>query len=93
MRCFKLKKDLTVSQIDRQNILNNSVALKEVEKALGIKGIVFEHEIIFTKKQIVEFFEVDERTIERYLENNIDEIGKNGYEVLRGNRLKTLKLC
>lgn len=91
MGCLKVKKDLTVSKIDRQNILNNSVALKEVEKALGIKGIIFEYELKFTKKQIAEFFEVDERTVERYLENNIDEIGENGYEVLRGKRLKTLK--
>lgn len=86
-----LKKDLTVSQVDRQNILNNSVALKEVEKALGIKGIIFECEIKFTKKQISEFYEVEDRTIERYLENHINEIGENGYEVLRGKRLKTLK--
>ncbi len=86
-----MKKDLTVSQIDRQNILNNSVALKEVERALGIKGILFENEMKFTKKKIAEFYEVEERTIERYLENNMNEVGENGYEVLRGKRLKTLK--
>ncbi|WP_321330516.1 DNA-binding protein [uncultured Ilyobacter sp.] len=84
-------KDLTVSQIDRQNILNNPIVIKEVEKAIGMQGFIYENEIKFTKKQISEFYEVDERTIERYVEKNSDEIGKNGYEVLRGQRLKTLR--
>ena len=38
----KDKKDLTVSQIDRQNILNNPYALQEIERATRIKGISFE---------------------------------------------------
>ncbi|ADO83842.1 DNA-binding protein [Ilyobacter polytropus] len=84
-------KDLTVSEIDRQNILNNPVALKEIEKAIGVQGFIFENEIKFTKKQLAEFYEIDERTVERYIEKNSDEIGKNGYVVLRGKRLKTLK--
>ncbi len=46
----------------------------------------------FTKEQIAKFYEVDTRTIERYLESNIDEISNNGYEVLRGKRLKELKI-
>lgn len=37
------------------------------------------------------FSEVDARTIEWYLEKYGDELGRNGYEVLRGNRLKTFK--
>jgi hypothetical protein len=38
----KDKKDLTVSQLDRQNILNNHFALQEIEKATRITGISFE---------------------------------------------------
>ncbi len=37
------------------------------------------------------FFEVTTRTIESYLEQHADELTRNGYEVLKGNRLKTLK--
>ena len=44
------------------------------------------------KDQIAAFFEVDVRTIERYLEKYGDELGLNGYEVLRGKRLKSFKL-
>ena len=35
-------KDLTNSNIDRQNILNNPYALQEVQKVIGLKGVLFE---------------------------------------------------
>jgi hypothetical protein len=84
-------KDLTNSPVDRQNILNNPYAIAEIKKATNISAIKFEGTEVLLKEQIADFFEVDVRTIERYLENNGDELGKNGYEVLRGNRLKLLK--
>ena len=34
---------------------------------------------------------MDARTIERYLEKYEDELGRNGYEVIRSNRLKSFK--
>jgi hypothetical protein len=39
-------------------------------------------------EQIAAFFEVDVRTIERYLEKYGDKLRLNGYEVLRVERLK-----
>ena len=60
-------KDLTNSKIDRQNILNNSFAMYEIEKACDLKGILFEDKIVFTKEQISSFYEIDIRTVERYL--------------------------
>lgn len=33
-----MNKDLTNSALDRQNILNNSYALAEIEQAMGIQG-------------------------------------------------------
>lgn len=80
--------DLTKSLVDRQNILNNSIALIEIEKATQIKGVVFEEAVRFVKKQVSDFFEVDTRTIERYLEQYGEELSHSGYEVLRGKRLK-----
>ena len=32
-------KDLTVSRVDRQNLLNNQFAIQEIERAVHIKGI------------------------------------------------------
>lgn len=85
-------KDLTVSQIDRQNILNNPYALQEIEKAAGIRGIPFEGKTVVLKEQVASFFEVTLRTVENYLEQNAEELAQNGYEVLKGNRLKAMKL-
>ncbi len=85
-------KSLTDSSVTRQNILNNSLAVQEIQKAVGIKGILFESEYKFLKRQIAEFFEVTERTIDNCLEKNENELSKNGYEVLNGKRLTDLKL-
>jgi len=88
----KDKKDLTVSQVDRQNILNNPYALQEIEKATRIKGIPFEGKTVVLKEQVSAFFEVTLRTIENYLGKYGEELAQNGYEVLKDNRLKNLKL-
>lgn len=89
----KEKNDLTVSQIDRQNILNNPYALQEIEKAAQISGIPFEGKTVVTKEQIAAFFDVTERTIDNYIEKYGEELRKNGYEILRGKRLNSLKLA
>jgi hypothetical protein len=86
-----MSKDLTTSAIDRQNILNNPYALAEIEKAAGLRGIPFEGKTVVLKEQVAAFFEVTLRTVENYLEHNAEELARNGYEVLKGNRLKTLK--
>jgi hypothetical protein len=86
-----MSKDLTTSSTDRQNVLNNPYALAEIEKAAGIQGIPFEGKSVVLKEQVAAFFEVTVRTIENYLEEFTDELAKNGYEVVKGNRLKTLK--
>ena len=87
-----MSKELTNSTIERQNVLNNPFAVTEIQKAIHIRGVVFEGAVRLVKDQIAAFFEVDARTIERYLEKYGDELGLNGYEVLRGKRLKSFKL-
>jgi len=88
-----MSKNLTNSSIDRQNILNNPYALQEIEKATQIQGIPFEEKTIVLKEQVAVFFEVTPRTIENYIKKYGEELRQNGYEVLRGKRLKTLKLA
>jgi hypothetical protein len=87
-----MAKDLTTSAIDRQNILNNPYALSEIEKAAGIQGIPFEGKTVLLKEQVASFFEVTPRTIDNYIEKCGEELRQNGYDVLRGNRLKALKI-
>ena len=86
------RRDLTESGVDRQNILNNPYAVAEIEKATGITGLVFEGKSVLPKDVVAEFFEVTPRTIDTYIEKYGEELRQNGYEVIRGKRLKELKL-
>ena len=79
-----MDKDLTVSQLDRQNILNNDLAIAEIQKQTRIQGIYFEDKLCFTKSMVATYFEVELRTVERYVSENQEEISGNGYEVLKG---------
>ncbi len=80
--------DLTNSQRDRQNILNNRYALEKVEEHLALGGIVYEDAVVFTKQQLVALFEISESTIEKYLASHAEELKVNGYKVLKGQTLK-----
>ena len=86
-----MAKDLTTSAHDRQNILNNSYALRHAEKHLALGGVEFDGERVFTKNQLVDLFDVSDATIERYIANNLDELKNNGYIILRGKNLKEFK--
>ena len=85
-------KDLTVSNIERLNVLNNRFAIDKIQKRLDISGMLFEGEYLFTKKMVAEFYEVEERTIERYVEKYSAELSASGYVLCKGKRLKDLKL-
>jgi hypothetical protein len=87
-----MPEDLTNSKIDRQNILNNPHAIVEIQKATQIKGIEFEGTVRLVKEQVAQFFEVTPRTIDNVLQQSGDELRRNGYEVLKGKRLKDFKL-
>ncbi len=86
-----MKKELTNSNIDRQNILNNSLAIQEIQEQIWMKWFHFEWKLWFTKKQVTEFFEVTRKTIDNYLDANQDELRKNWYEIFTGKRLKEAK--
>ncbi len=53
--------------------------------------MLFEGRYRFTKQQLVRFYEVDVRTIERLLENHNQELQDNGYELFKGIRLRNLR--
>ena len=85
--------DLTNSVVVRQNVLNNTYAVEEIQKAVGVRGVLFEQSYRFVKKQLADFYGVTERTIENCLEKNDKELQRNGYEVLKGKRLIDFKLA
>jgi len=86
-----MKRDLTQSAIDRQNILINSQAIEIISSKLGFNGLLYNEEYKFTTKMVADFYEVDVRTVKRYVENFEDELGHNGYVVLKGAKLKEFK--
>ena len=85
-------KDLTNSNIDRQNILNNRFALGKIQEYIGFQGVLFEGEYRFTTQMVADFYGVVERTVKRYLENYSDELKHNGYVLSKGKHLKDFKL-
>ncbi|MES9901871.1 MAG: DNA-binding protein [Sedimenticola sp.] len=88
-----MNKDLTTSPVARQNVLNNSYALGQLEIHLALGGLSFDGETIFTKSQAAELLAIDERTIDRYLSSHAQELKSNGYRVLKGKTLKNIKLA
>lgn len=83
-----MAKDLTTSKLDRQNVLNNDIALPEIQKAVNIKCIIWNEQLYLTKDMVASFFGVEVRTIERYISKHGEELKSNGYTVLKGNKLQ-----
>ena len=86
-----MAKDLTTSEISRQNILNNPIALPRVRESLDLTLLEFEGRYVLTKQMVADFYEVDIRTISRYIENHLAELEHNGYFVCKGQQLKEFK--
>ena len=87
-----MDKNLSISTIERQNVLNNRFAIEAIQKALNVEAMFFDGQYCFTKQMVADFYEVEERTIERYLESHEVELRHNGYFLCRGKHLKELKL-
>jgi hypothetical protein len=83
--------DLTTSQHQRQNILNNRYALQAAEQHLTLGGVEFQGETVFTKHQVTALFDISDATVERYISSNGDELKVNGYQLLKGKKLKEFK--
>lgn len=84
-------RDLTISAIDRQNILNNQDAITNIQQYLGVTGMLFQNEFRFTKEQLADFYGVDTSTVDSYLSQYETELKHNGYELLKGPKLKAFK--
>lgn len=83
--------DLTTSQLERQNILNNTIAIKKFQEEFPLKGYYWEEQYWFTKQEIADFFDVDVRTITNYINQNEEELSINGYITLKGKKFKDFK--
>lgn len=79
------------SELDRKNILNNPYVVNAIQKQVGLIGTLHNAEYKFTVRQTAQFYEVDVRTIERYLSSFAAELRENGYEIIRGEELDDFK--
>lgn len=80
------------SKVGRDNILNNQLAINELQNSLDIPGVVLNGEYYITTRQVADYFGVTTRTIELSISSNRQELQENGYRVLTNkdlNRLKT----
>ncbi len=85
-------KDLTNSAIDRQNILNNTQAIEKINNYVGLTGLLYQGEYFFTSKMVADFYAVSTRTLKNIISNYEDEVKHNGYQVIKGDKLKEFKL-
>jgi len=83
-------KNLTVSQTERGNILNNNFTIKEVYDCLDFTSVMFEGRFRLNRNMITNDFGVKEKTIDRFLNQYTTELGQNGYGIITGNRLRLL---
>ncbi len=87
-----MTQDLTTSQIERQNVLNNRIAIPRIQDAIGVHALEFEGKFYLTKQMVADFFEVDMRTIDNYLSTYESELKNNGYILCKGKMLSEFKL-
>ena len=86
-----MAKDLTTSVIDRQNILNNPLALPKIMESLDVDFIKFQGQYVITRQMAAEYYDVDIRTLTNCLNKYEQELTSNGYRVLQGKALKEFK--
>lgn len=84
-------KDLTKSAVDRQNILNNKTVTSVIQEQIGLSGLLYEGQYFFTVKMLADFYSVHPKTIRRIVDNYEDEVKHNGYQLLKGKKLKEFK--
>lgn len=87
-----MTQDLTTSQVERQNVLNNKIAIPRIQETIGIQSLEFNGKYYLTKQMVADFFEVDVRTIDNYLSVYEEELKHNGYTLCKGKMLKEFKL-
>lgn len=79
------------SKVSRDNVLNNQLAINELQGSIKVPGIILDGEYYITTRQVADYFNVTTRTIEQVINNNREELQKNGYRILSSKELGALK--
>ena len=73
-----MAKDLTVSPIERQNILNNRMAIPRIQERLNVEAYQFEGKYYLTKQMVADFYEVTTTVINTLYIRHKEEIDTDG---------------
>jgi hypothetical protein len=75
----------------RLSILNNPFLSERVRAGVPADFVMFQGEYLLTTRQVADFYEVDERTMRRLVEEHREEIEHSGYRTLEGGELKDFR--
>lgn len=75
----------------RLSVLNNPFLADAVKHSIVANFTQFQGELLLTTGQVADFYDVDDRTIRRLIEDNREEIENSGYRNLREDELKDFR--
>ena len=71
---------------------DNSLYMKKQKEHILDRISQFDGKLYLTKQMVADFYEVSLSTVDRYLEQNAEELKHNGYVLCKGKALKEWKL-
>lgn len=86
-----MQNSISKSKVSRNNILNNQLAVNEIQNYIDTPGVIVDGEYFITTRHIADYFGVTTRTIEQVINSNRAELHENGYRVLSSKELSSLK--
>ena len=75
----------------RLSILNNPFLIEKMTDQISARFTEFEGGYLLTTQQVADFYDVEERTIQRLIEDNRHEIEESGYRTIRGDELERFR--
>ena len=75
----------------RLSVLNNPFLADAVKHSIVANFTQFQGELLLTTGQVADFYDVDDRTIRRLIEDNREEIENSGYRNLREDELRDFR--
>lgn len=84
--------DLTVSNIERQNVLNNNYALQAIQENLDVNGLRFHDQLLFTTKMVADFYGWMREPLSVTFRNMGMNFGLTAIFLSQGNSLKEIRL-
>jgi hypothetical protein len=86
-----MQNSIDKSKVSRDNILNNQLAINEMQGQIDVPGVVIDSQYYITTRQVADYFDVTTRTIEQVINNHREELQESGYRILSSRELNALR--